>query len=102
MTANGALAGQSTIGGVIGIWKADITAIGAYSRHDCNRTLAGHSTIGGVIGIWKYPIEHGIVANWEDMKKKRHHTFYKELRVPLEEHTTFYDVSWVCGWVRKI
>ena len=34
----------------------------------------------------KYPIEHGIVTNWDDMEKIWHHTFYKELRVAPEEH----------------
>jgi actin-related protein len=24
----------------------------------------------------KYPIEHGIVTNWDDMEKIWHHTFY--------------------------
>uniref|UniRef100_A0A7N0UWQ4 Actin n=1 Tax=Kalanchoe fedtschenkoi TaxID=63787 RepID=A0A7N0UWQ4_KALFE len=27
----------------------------------------------------KYPIEHGIVSNWDDMEKIWHHTFYNEL-----------------------
>ena len=34
----------------------------------------------------KYPIEHGIVTDWDDMEKIRHHTFYNELRVAPEEH----------------
>ena len=45
----------------------------------------------------KYPIEHGIVTNWDDMEKVSffnpvltqqiwHHTFYNELRVAPEEH----------------
>ncbi|XP_038044643.1 actin, cytoplasmic-like isoform X1 [Patiria miniata] len=33
-----------------------------------------------------YPIEHGIVTNWDDMEKIWHHTFYKELRAAPEEH----------------
>ncbi len=34
----------------------------------------------------KYPIEHGIVTNWDDTEKIRHHTFYNELRVAPEAH----------------
>jgi actin beta/gamma 1 len=33
-----------------------------------------------------YPIEHGIVTNWDDMEKIWHHTFSNELRVASEEH----------------
>jgi len=32
-----------------------------------------------------YPIEHGIVTNWEDMEKIWHHTFNNELRINIEE-----------------
>jgi len=35
----------------------------------------------------RYPIEHGIVTNWDDMEKIWHHTFYNELRVAPEEHS---------------
>jgi actin-related protein len=35
----------------------------------------------------KYPIEHGIVTNWDDMEKFWHHTFYNELRIAPEEHS---------------
>merc|ERR1719242_1163714 len=35
----------------------------------------------------KYPIEHGIVTNWDDMEKIWHHTFYNELRSDPEEHS---------------
>ena len=34
----------------------------------------------------KYPIEHGIVINWDDMEKIWHHTFSNELCVAPEEH----------------
>ena len=31
----------------------------------------------------KHPIKHGIVTNWDDMKKILHHTFYNVLRVVI-------------------
>jgi actin len=39
----------------------------------------------GVLQL-KYPIEHGIVTNWEDMERIWHHCFFNELRVSPEEH----------------
>eukprot|EP00930_Biecheleria_cincta_P005075 TRINITY_DN105_c0_g1_i3.p1 TRINITY_DN105_c0_g1~~TRINITY_DN105_c0_g1_i3.p1 ORF type:complete len:377 (-),score=78.31 TRINITY_DN105_c0_g1_i3:269-1399(-) len=39
----------------------------------------------GVLAL-KYPIEHGIVTNWDDMEKIWHHAFFTELRVDPEEH----------------
>ena len=34
-----------------------------------------------------YPIENGIVTNWDDMEKIWNHTFYNELRKSPEEHS---------------
>ncbi|KAH8774703.1 actin family [Diaporthe sp. PMI_573] len=34
----------------------------------------------------QYPVEHGVVTNWDEMEKIWHHTFYNELRVAPEEH----------------
>ena len=34
----------------------------------------------------KYPIERGIITNWDDMEKLWHHAFFNELRVAPEEH----------------
>lgn len=39
----------------------------------------------GILSL-QYPIEHGIVTNWNDMEQIWHHTFYNELRVAPEEH----------------
>merc|ERR1712142_703956 len=36
----------------------------------------------------KYPIEHGIITNWDDMEKIWNHTLYNELRVTPEESAT--------------
>jgi len=38
----------------------------------------------GVLKL-KYPIEHGIITNWDDMEKIWNHTFYNELRVDPSE-----------------
>ncbi|KAF9170420.1 hypothetical protein BGX21_009005 [Mortierella sp. AD011] len=35
----------------------------------------------------KYPINRGIVQNWDDMQSLWYHTFYNELRVAPEEHS---------------
>ena len=39
----------------------------------------------GILNL-KYPIEHGIVNDWDDMEKVWEHTFTNELRVSPEEH----------------
>lgn len=33
----------------------------------------------------RYPIEHGIVTNWDDLERLWHHTFHNELRVAPED-----------------
>ncbi|XP_076079173.1 actin, cytoplasmic-like [Mytilus galloprovincialis] len=39
----------------------------------------------GVLSL-KYPIQHGVVKDWEDMEKIWRHAFYNELCVGPEEH----------------
>ncbi|KAL0217670.1 hypothetical protein RCL1_008250 [Eukaryota sp. TZLM3-RCL] len=36
--------------------------------------------------LLKYPIEHGIVTNWDYMEQIWHHTFFNELRAEPTEH----------------
>lgn len=38
----------------------------------------------------KYPIEYGIVTNWDDFEKVLHHAIYNELRVNPEGHPIFF------------
>ena len=54
---------------------------------DTKDTYIGDDAQGrrGVLAL-KYPIEHGIVTNWDDMEKIWSHCFYNELRVSPEEH----------------
>ena len=68
----------------------------------------------GVLSL-SYPIEHGIVISWDDMKNIWHHTFYNELRIVPEEHSVnifflfqasvsfFSHYTWHCnvGWYGK-
>ena len=41
----------------------------------------------GVLKL-KYPIEHGIVNNWDDMTNIWHHCFYNEIRITPEDHAS--------------
>lgn len=39
----------------------------------------------GILSL-KYPIEHGIINNWDDMELIWKHTFFNELRIAPEDH----------------
>jgi actin len=39
----------------------------------------------GILSL-KYPIEHGIITNWDDMQKIWSHCFENELRISPQEH----------------
>ncbi|CAM4758414.1 unnamed protein product [Rotaria magnacalcarata] len=57
-----------------------------------HETCQGNSFIGDkaikskeILSI-RYPIEHGIITNWDDMETIWYHTFYNELHTAPEEH----------------
>ncbi|KAJ5073816.1 actin [Anaeramoeba ignava] len=52
-----------------------------------DRYVGDESSCKRGILIKKYPIENGIITNWEDIECIWHHTFYNELRVLPEEHS---------------
>ncbi|CAL4110635.1 unnamed protein product, partial [Meganyctiphanes norvegica] len=63
-----------------------------YPRYQAVMVEGGESYIGksaqskrGILSL-KYPIEHGIVTDWDDMEKIWHHTFHNELNVVPDEH----------------
>jgi len=45
----------------------------------------------GVLTL-KYPLEHGVVTDWDGMERIWHATFYNELRVDPEEHPVLLSV----------
>tara|TARA_R110002050_G_scaffold245919_1_gene383594 strand:- start:345 stop:1502 length:1158 start_codon:yes stop_codon:yes gene_type:complete len=74
--------------------RAVFPSIVGRPRHTCVMTgmdktsvyVGGSAqTMRGMLSL-KYPIEHGIVTNWDDMERIWHHTFYEELREAPEEH----------------
>jgi len=74
---------RSVFPSVIGYPKYDniMHSSGAKECHVGDEALSKK----GILRL-KYPIEHGVVTNWEDMEKIWHHTFYNELRYAPEEH----------------
>jgi actin len=59
----------------------------ADSRKENKDTYIGNEALARAGGlILKYPIERGIVTNWDDMEEILHHTFYNELHVNPAEH----------------
>ena len=74
---------KSVFPSIVGRPKMPTIMIGT----DTMETYIGDDAQGrrGVLTL-KYPIEHGIVTNWDDMEKIWSHCFYNELRVSPEEH----------------
>ncbi|KAK2838177.1 hypothetical protein Q5P01_015389 [Channa striata] len=69
--------------------RAAFPSFVGHSRHP---GLPKHSYVGdeaqrqrGILTL-KYPIEHGIVTNWDDMEEIWGHTFHDELKVDPSKH----------------
>ena len=58
---------------MIGIWDKD-----SYVGDDAQKRR-------GILSL-TYPMEYGIVTNWDDMEQIWGHVFYNELHVPVEEY----------------
>jgi len=73
---------RSVFPSVIGIPRYQNIMVGTSHKSD----YVGDEAMSkrGVLTI-KYPIEHGIVTNWDHMEKIWHHTFYNELRACPDE-----------------
>ena len=41
----------------------------------------------------RYPVEHGIITNWDDMEQVWHHAFTEELKVSPEDHNVLFTES---------
>jgi len=74
--------------------KSVFPSVVAYPKYEEAMVGMGHkeTLVGdeaqGMRGVMKlnYPIDHGIVNNWDDMEKIWQHTFTSELRVSPEDH----------------
>jgi actin-related protein len=74
--------------------KSVFPSVVAYPKYEEAMVGMGHKEVlvgdeaQGMRGVMKlnYPIDHGIVNNWDDMEKIWQHTFAAELRVTPEDH----------------
>jgi len=74
--------------------KSVFPSVVAYPKYEAAMVSMGHkeTLVGdaaqGMRGVMKlnYPIDHGIVNNWDDMEKIWQYTFTSELRVEPSEH----------------
>ena len=68
---------------IVGTPKAQKAMVGVEARE----TYVGDEAQArrGILRL-RYPIEHGMVTNWDDMEAIWHHTFFNELRVAPNEN----------------
>eukprot|EP00766_Chilomastix_caulleryi_P001418 gnl/Chilomastix_caulleri/239.p1 GENE.gnl/Chilomastix_caulleri/239~~gnl/Chilomastix_caulleri/239.p1 ORF type:complete len:383 (+),score=132.51 gnl/Chilomastix_caulleri/239:92-1240(+) len=73
---------RSVFSAIVGIPKGQVSMVGVGSKSVYIAEEAQAKR--GILTLF-YPIEHGIIVNWEHMEKIWHHTFYNELRVTPRE-----------------
>ena len=72
---------RSIFPSIVGRIRRDITNFG-YN----NVFVGDEACYMASVSALKYPIEHGIITNWDEMEMIWHHTFYNELKVDPAEH----------------
>lgn len=73
-STGGGASGGAGVGGAGGAGGDDDVFIGNAAQN--NR---------GLLKL-RYPIEHGIVTNWDDMERVWHHTYHQDLKTQSEDH----------------
>ena len=65
----------------------------------CNQggSYVGEEAIHTRNKVLNYPIERGIITNWDDMEKLWQHTFYNQLRFAPENHKVYTTVPPLCS-----
>jgi actin len=69
-----------------GMLRGDQTFIGAEAQSKAIFSLFSYLPLQRGILKLSYPIEHGIITNWDDMESLWSHTFMNELRIDPSEH----------------
>jgi len=86
----GADAPKAVFSSVVGRPRHVGVMVGISPRGSRNSYVGDEAQLKRGILTLKYPIEHGIVTNWDDYENIIHHCFYDKLRVAPEEHPTMF------------
>ena len=96
------LAGEDTprkvFPSVVGILSQQGVMVGM----DDTRIFCGEEAIKKRVFLFlSYPLEHGIVTNWDRMEMLLEHTFQEELRVNIEEHPVLFTESPLSSYLNR-
>ena len=73
---------RSVFPSIVGVPKY-LCAVGGMNK---DRYIGDEACARAFSSILKYPIEHGVVQNWDDMEKILNYNFYNELKIDPSEH----------------